>query len=901
MRMTLAIARRDLLSAFATPLAWVLASASGLLAAVVFVAVGFEEGEIANLRPALVALGWATLLLAPAVAMRSVAEERRQGTLEVLGAAPLGEWSIVLGKFLAAVGVLAVVLLPIAVLAVPLERHGDPDFGEIACGLLGLLLVGSTIASMGILASSLASSQVLAYLGAMFPWLGLVLAAKLLPRWLGAEWTAPLEAIDPLRRLDAFVIGLLDLANVAYFAAAIACFLALAALALGAPRRVRPFGVARLGRVLHGAIRILALGAAAVAVVAIASRPELRVRMDLTRTRAYSLSTETRELLASLPGEWSIELLVIPEEGDRALLAQIDEVLRRFAEVNPRIRVGRIDPTDPRDLAAYESLLERLAASHAEESRTYEDAVAEGLAGLDELVSFAAAEAPRLKAQGAALEGRGDDRRRAELAAASALLEQIAATGPPLKREIESLVETSTSRPFPDWESARSALVAHHRLRSDQLAAALPRDAAARTLALRLRRSMDRLEQLPPSRLGEVATAVAAGEAAVVSGPEGAATIPGWQLLPRSTFRDEETVRFDRRFRGEQLLAAAIRSLGVESPPVVVVLHAEPASLLRRSTEGGDLLAIADELRAARFEVREWSARGGAPSAVEEGRTVVFLVVPPLRRSSLEPDDAERALLAEVERRIGEGHPVMLSVAPSVLPLLGGRDPWVALAGSLGVEADTSRTLLELAPGEDAPAAPQATHLAAPSASTHPVGAALAGQDLLVFYPVPISPREGVTAVALGSLEAKESRWLEEDWRRVRGVAEVPAAKRQVEPLPVALAAERALPDGRVQRSIVVGSNGWMLTSLADRTVSLGGERVAFANPGNRELARSGAAWLAGLDAWIAAGGAGREVSRLTGLDASTRAWWIAGLLVVLPVAPLVAGGIVLTRRDRTR
>ncbi|MGA1045373.1 MAG: ABC transporter permease subunit, partial [Phycisphaerales bacterium] len=246
----LAIGRREILAAFATPLAWVLLAASGLLAAVVFASVGFRDGEIANLRPVLVAMGWAVLLLAPAIAMRSFAEEKRQGTLEVLCTSPIGEGSIVLGKFLACVVVLAIVLLPAAVLAIPLELFGAPDFGELACGLLGLLLVGSMVASLGILASALSSSQVLAYLGAMFPWLALVVAVKLLPAWLGPASNVWLEPLDPLRRLDAFVIGLLDSANVAYFLAGSALFLALAALALSRGRRRTPAGLERAGRIV---------------------------------------------------------------------------------------------------------------------------------------------------------------------------------------------------------------------------------------------------------------------------------------------------------------------------------------------------------------------------------------------------------------------------------------------------------------------------------------------------------------------------------------------------------------------------------------------------------------------------------------------------------------------------
>ncbi|MGA1467262.1 MAG: ABC transporter permease subunit [Phycisphaerales bacterium] len=891
----LAIGRREILAAFATPLAWVLLAASGLLAAVVFASVGFRDGEIANLRPVLVAMGWAVLLLAPAIAMRSFAEEKRQGTLEVLCTSPIGEGSIVLGKFLACVVVLAIVLLPAAVLAIPLELFGAPDFGELACGLLGLLLVGSMVASLGILASALSSSQVLAYLGAMFPWLALVVAVKLLPAWLGPASNAWLEPLDPLRRLDAFVIGLLDSANVAYFLAGSVLFLSLAALALSRGRRRRPAGLGRAGRLAHATLRIAAMAIVAASAVAIASAPAARIRFDLTRTRAYSLGEETRAMLASLPGEWTIDLLVVPEEGDRALLEQLDEVLRRFSEANERIEVGRLDPTDPADLAAYERLLESLAESHAAESREHEDAIDDGLAGLDELVAFANAKLPSVRAAAAAARARGGDGT-AEQAAAS-MLEQVAATGPRLREEIENFLKTSASSPFPDLESARSTLVAHHRLRSDQLVEGLPRDGEAQRLAVRLRRSMDRLERLPPARLGEIAAAIGDGEAAVITGPDGAVVVPGWQLLPRSSFEGEETVRFDRRFRGEQLLTAAIRSLSIEAPPIVVFMHVEPASLLRRTPEGGDLAAIADELRAARFEVREWNAALGGEPRIEAGRGAVYVTIPPLRRAGVEPDERERALLAATRERIEAGDPVLLSLTPSVLPLLGGRDPWAQLALELGVEADTARTVLELAADESGRPSAQPLHLARDGEATHPLGAAIDGQAMLVFYPVPMSVREGATAIL--SLPPSDSRWIEEDWRRLREVEEVPEGKRQQEAVPMAAAVERVTADGRVQRAIVVGSSGWMLSNLADRTVELGGERVAFANPGNRELARSGIAWLAGLDAWVASGGSGREIARLSGISPETRTAWVALLLLGMPIVPLVAGGVVVWRRER--
>jgi len=898
----LAIARRDLLGAFSTPLAWVLMAATGLLAAVVFLSLTFRDGEIANLRPVLVALGWATLLLAPAVAMRSIAEERRQGTLEILRSAPIGAGAIVIGKFLAAVAVLAAMLLPIGVLAVPLELFGRPDYGEILCGVLGLLLVGASIAAVGILASSLTSSQVLAYLGAMFPWLAAVLSVKLLPGWLGGPWPERLERLDPLRRLDAFVIGLFDGANLVYFLAVAGVFLLLAVLALSRDERRSPSGVGRLGRGVHASLRIGAMVVAAAAVVAIASVPGLRVRLDLTRTRAYSLAPETRSLLADLEGSWAIDLLVVEEQGDRGLLEQVDEVLRRFAEANPAIEVGRIDPTRPEDLGAYEALLERLAAGFETETGDATAAIEEAMVAFDELLAFAAEESPRARARLAAARARGEAEADAleTLSATAAMLEQVATTGPRLQQEIRGLLETSPAQPFPDLESARSALAAHHRIRSDQLAAGMPRDPRASRLARSLRVSMDRLERLPRSKLGEIATAIASGEAAVVTGPDGAVVVPGWQILPRSSFADAETVRFDRRFRGEQLLVAALRSLGMEAAPVAILMHTEPRSMLRRQEHGGEAAAIADELRAARFEVREWRPSDGDLPLAEGDGAAVFVPVPPLSRRGVEPDEDERSLLAATRELIDAGRPVLLSVGPSVLPLLGGRDPWAELAAELGVEADTSRTLLELPPG-DLAQEPQATHLAAQGTLEHPLGAVLDDQAVLLYYPVPMTVAEDASATTVLALAPSETRWVEEDWRRLREIDRVPEAKRDPGSRPVIAAIERVRPDGGVQRALVVAANGWLLSNLADRTVPLGGERVAFANPGNRELARSGIAWLAGLDEWVAGGGPGREVARLSGITPPARVGWTAGLLGGLPLVPLLVGGVVWMRRERAR
>ncbi|MCS6991997.1 MAG: gliding motility-associated ABC transporter permease subunit GldF [Chitinophagales bacterium] len=112
------------------------------------------------------------LFLVPAVTMRLFAEEIRSGTLELLLTRPLNEWSIVMGKYLAALTVVLVSLAPtllyyysIAELsAVP----GDVDHGAILGSYFGLILLSAVFAAVGLFASALTENQIIAFVLAAF-------------------------------------------------------------------------------------------------------------------------------------------------------------------------------------------------------------------------------------------------------------------------------------------------------------------------------------------------------------------------------------------------------------------------------------------------------------------------------------------------------------------------------------------------------------------------------------------------------------------------------------------------------------------------------------------------------------------------------------------------------------
>jgi len=107
------------------------------------------------------------MLTGPLITMRLVAEERKLRTLEVLLTAPVSEIDIVLAKFIASMSLFVLMLLLSCAYAVVLAYFGDPDLGPIYSGYLGLLLFGATVVGTGLLASALASNQIVAALIAL--------------------------------------------------------------------------------------------------------------------------------------------------------------------------------------------------------------------------------------------------------------------------------------------------------------------------------------------------------------------------------------------------------------------------------------------------------------------------------------------------------------------------------------------------------------------------------------------------------------------------------------------------------------------------------------------------------------------------------------------------------------
>ena len=139
---------------------------------------------------------------------------------------------------------------------------------------------------------------------------------------------------------------------------------------------------------------VLSVAAIAASGVFFSHRPALRAEVDSTKTRAYSLSAQTQQLLGTIDGEWTIALVYVAEEIDRATLRQVEEVLSRFEDAAPNVQVEQIDPTDPTSVTRYETLTARLLEIYGPEVAQYEDRIAPALAAYENLQAFAQQEAP---------------------------------------------------------------------------------------------------------------------------------------------------------------------------------------------------------------------------------------------------------------------------------------------------------------------------------------------------------------------------------------------------------------------------------------------------------------------------------------------------------------------------
>ncbi|MCG6117417.1 MAG: ABC transporter permease subunit [Aquimonas sp.] len=238
MNPTFAIARRELASYFATPVAYVfIVIFLALAGALTFYLGGFYERGQADLQPFFAFHPWLYLFLVPAVSMRLWSEERKSGSIELLLTLPVTMWQAVLGKFLAAWAFIGIALALTFPLWITVNYLGEPDNGVILASYLGSLLMAGGFLAIGACLSAVTRNQVIAFILTVVVCFLLLLAGfplvldfirALLPQVL----VDAVAGLSFLTHFNAISRGVIDLRDLLFFVLTIGFWLVASAVVI---------------------------------------------------------------------------------------------------------------------------------------------------------------------------------------------------------------------------------------------------------------------------------------------------------------------------------------------------------------------------------------------------------------------------------------------------------------------------------------------------------------------------------------------------------------------------------------------------------------------------------------------------------------------------------------------
>lgn len=375
-----AVFRRNFVSYFASPTGYVFICVFVILSTVAaFWPDDFFNTNLANLDQLNRVFPWIMLIFVPAITMSVWADERRQGTDELLLTIPAGDLDIVLGKYLAAVAIYTASLgFSLVCNASVLAWLGSPDPGLLLGTYFGYWLVGLAMLAVGMVASFLTGNLTVAFiLGAVFNaplvftqwtiiasvpakalgWLNALLAVLRLPHDALAGWEQQLAERGNLwaRGLEQWCIpaqfrdfgrGVVSLAGVVYFLLIVAIMLYLSMVLIS--RRHWHTGREQRGMAAHYTARAVSMAVVALGLTTMLGRHD--PRLDVTAEGINSVSDETYALLRGLDPQRPvvIEAFVSPKVPEAYVQTRLNLVsmLREIEKVGGRAVRVTINDTD---------------------------------------------------------------------------------------------------------------------------------------------------------------------------------------------------------------------------------------------------------------------------------------------------------------------------------------------------------------------------------------------------------------------------------------------------------------------------------------------------------------------------------------------------------------------------
>ena len=211
------IARRELSAYFSQPIAYVVVGALLVLCGIyTFIMTPFFVIGEASLKPFFEFCPFVLTLVIPAITMGLIAEDRRNGMLELLQSWPVGDIEFVTGKFMGAWALICFAWVLSFIFPMTVATLGPIDWGPVIGGYIGLTILSAAYLGLGLLASCLSRSQIVAYIisfALCFGFFVIGKAAAALPLAIG-QWVDYLSFDN---RFSAIAAGVVELRDLIYF------------------------------------------------------------------------------------------------------------------------------------------------------------------------------------------------------------------------------------------------------------------------------------------------------------------------------------------------------------------------------------------------------------------------------------------------------------------------------------------------------------------------------------------------------------------------------------------------------------------------------------------------------------------------------------------------------------
>ncbi|WP_109300191.1 gliding motility-associated ABC transporter substrate-binding protein GldG [Aquimarina sp. AU474] len=297
------------------------------------------DSGFADLSPFFQITPWILLFLIPAVTMRSIAEEKKQGTLELLITKPIRYWQLICGKYLGSLLLIVISLIPSLLYVITINTLSKPtgniDIGSTIGSYIAILLLSAAYTAIGIFSSAITKNQIIAFLLAVFLcFLCYYSFSELSDYNILASTEYSVDQFGMQFHYDRISKGIIDTRDIFYFISIIALFIILAILTIkkGSKKMmIKPIIIT-----LVAVLSLNLLG------------NSFYNRFDLTHDNRFTLSEATKVLVSEVDTPIVIDVLLkgdFPSEF-RRLQQETAQLLEEFNAINPNIKYIFTNPLE---------------------------------------------------------------------------------------------------------------------------------------------------------------------------------------------------------------------------------------------------------------------------------------------------------------------------------------------------------------------------------------------------------------------------------------------------------------------------------------------------------------------------------------------------------------------------